>query len=54
MIPKGVITKLAATERMPAQSIERDYVLAHLCADIGAVNDPRPCCWLPRERSGSP
>ncbi|MDQ2875184.1 MAG: nucleotidyl transferase AbiEii/AbiGii toxin family protein [Actinomycetota bacterium] len=26
---------------MPAQTIERDYVLAHLCADIGALDDPR-------------
>lgn len=26
---------------MPAQTIERDYVLTHLCADIGAFKDPR-------------
>lgn len=41
MIPKGLITQRANDERLPAQTIERDYVLAHLCADIGAVGDAR-------------
>jgi len=41
VIAKGIITKRANTEQMPAQTIERDYVLTHLCADIGALNDPR-------------
>ena len=26
---------------MPAQTIERDYVLTQICADLGALNDPR-------------
>jgi hypothetical protein len=41
MIAKGVITQRANDEGLPAQTIERDYVLAHVCADIGAVGDPR-------------
>jgi|GEM_PF-458032 hypothetical protein len=41
MIAKGVITQRANDERLPAQTIERDYVLAHVCTDIGAVGDPR-------------
>lgn len=41
MISKGAITKRANEERLPAQTIERDYVLANLCADIGAIGDPR-------------
>ncbi len=41
MIPKGLITQRANDEQLPAQTIERDYVLAHLCADIGAIGDPR-------------
>ncbi len=41
MISKGAITKRANEEQLPAQTIERDYVLAHLCADIGAIGDPR-------------
>jgi predicted nucleotidyltransferase component of viral defense system len=41
MISKGAITKRASDEQMPAQTIERDYVLAHLCADIGDFGDPR-------------
>lgn len=41
MIPKGAITKRANEEQLPAQTIERDYVLAHLCADIGAIGDAR-------------
>jgi len=41
MIAKGLISKRANEERLPAHTIERDYVLAHLCADIGAIGDPR-------------
>ena len=41
MIPRGFITKRANQERMPAQTIERDYVLTHLCAEMGALHDPR-------------
>jgi predicted nucleotidyltransferase component of viral defense system len=41
MIAKGVITQRANDERLPAQTIERDYILAHLCADIGAAGDSR-------------
>ena len=41
MIAKGLITKRANEERLPAHTIEPDYVLAHLCADIGAIGDPR-------------
>lgn len=41
VITKGLITQRANDERLPAQTIERDYVLAHLCADIGAIGDAR-------------
>ncbi len=41
MITKGLITRRANDEHLPAQTIERDYVLAHLCADIGAIGDAR-------------
>jgi uncharacterized protein len=41
MIAKGLITQRANNEHLPAQTIERDYVLAHLCADIGAIGDAR-------------
>ena len=41
MISTGTITKRANEEQLPAQTIERDYVLAHLCAAIGAIGDPR-------------
>jgi predicted nucleotidyltransferase component of viral defense system len=41
MISTGTITKRANEEQLPAQTIERDYVLAHLCAAIGATGDPR-------------
>jgi predicted nucleotidyltransferase component of viral defense system len=41
MISKGAITKRANQEQLPAQTIERDYVLTHLCADIGDIGDPR-------------
>src|SRR6202035_1129909 len=34
-------TKRANEEQLPAQTIERDYVLAHLCAAIGTIGDPR-------------
>ena len=41
MIAKGLITQRANDEHLPAQTIERDYVLAHLCAEIGAMSDAR-------------
>lgn len=41
MIARGAITQRATAERLPAQTIERDYVLAHLCAEIGAGDDAR-------------
>lgn len=41
MITRGLITQRANDEHLPAQTIERDYVLAHLCADIGAVGEAR-------------
>jgi predicted nucleotidyltransferase component of viral defense system len=41
VIAKGAITKRANDERLPAATIERDYVLGHLCADIGAGGDSR-------------
>jgi predicted nucleotidyltransferase component of viral defense system len=41
VISKGALTTRANQEQLPAQTIERDYVLAHLCADIGAVGDRR-------------
>lgn len=41
MITKGLITQRANDEHLPAQTIERDYLLAHLCADIGASTDGR-------------
>ena len=41
MIAKGAITKRANAEQMPAQTIERDYILNHLCAEVGAVREPR-------------
>ena len=36
MIARGPITKRANEDQLPAQTIERDYVLAHICAEIGA------------------
>lgn len=41
MIGTGPITDRANAERLPAQTIERDYLLAHVCAEIGALNDSR-------------
>jgi predicted nucleotidyltransferase component of viral defense system len=41
VIARGAITRRAADEQMPAQTIERDYILAHLSADIGALGDAR-------------
>ena len=41
MIAKGLITQRANDQRLPAQTIERDYVLAHICADIGTAGDSR-------------
>jgi uncharacterized protein len=41
MIAKGLITQRANDERLPAPTIERDYVLAHICSAIGAMGDTR-------------
>jgi hypothetical protein len=41
MSAKGLITQRANDERLPAPTIERDYVLAHICADIGIAGDTR-------------
>ncbi|MHB8312803.1 MAG: nucleotidyl transferase AbiEii/AbiGii toxin family protein [Candidatus Dormibacteria bacterium] len=41
MISKGAITRRANDEKLPAQTIERDYVLSQLCAHIGARGDRR-------------
>lgn len=41
MIAKGLITKRANEDLMPAQTVERDYILAQLCADIGGAGDAR-------------
>ncbi len=41
MITKGFITQRANDEKISAQVIERDYVLAHVCAAIGAAGDSR-------------
>ncbi|MDA8332447.1 MAG: nucleotidyl transferase AbiEii/AbiGii toxin family protein [Candidatus Dormibacteraeota bacterium] len=41
MIAKGLITQRANDERLPAQAIERDYVLAHICSDVGAIGENR-------------
>ena len=39
VIAKGLITQRANDERLSAQTIERDYILANTCADIGVVGD---------------
>ena len=41
MIARGLITQRANDEQLPAQTIERDYILANVCADVGALGDPR-------------
>lgn len=41
MIAKGLVTQRANDEQLPAQTIERDYILANICADIGTVGDAR-------------
>jgi len=41
VISTGAITRRASEERLPALTIERDYVHAQLCADIGAAGDSR-------------
>ncbi|MHB1808113.1 MAG: nucleotidyl transferase AbiEii/AbiGii toxin family protein [Solirubrobacteraceae bacterium] len=41
MIGKAAITARANDERLPAQTIERDYVLSQLCAEIGALGEAR-------------
>jgi len=41
VIAKGVITRRANEEHLSAQTIERDYVLAHLSAEIGSIGEPR-------------
>jgi predicted nucleotidyltransferase component of viral defense system len=37
MIGRGEITKQAQIDRVDAQTVERDYILAHLAIDIAAV-----------------
>jgi predicted nucleotidyltransferase component of viral defense system len=41
VIAKGLITQRANDEQLPALTIERDYIIANVCADIGALDDPR-------------
>ena len=41
MISAGVITKRANDEEMDARVIERDYILSDICADMGALDEPR-------------
>jgi uncharacterized protein len=41
VIAKGAVTQRANDERLPAATIERDYVLGQLCADIGVSGDSR-------------
>ena len=37
MIGRGEITKQAQIDRVDAQTVERDYMLAHLAIDIASV-----------------
>jgi predicted nucleotidyltransferase component of viral defense system len=41
VIAKGVITRRANEEHLSAQTVERDYILAHLCAEIGSIGEAR-------------
>jgi hypothetical protein len=41
VISRGLITQRANDEQLPAQTIERDYVLANVCADIGDLANAR-------------
>ena len=41
MIAKGLITQRANDGKLSAQTIERDYVLYQICADIGMAGDTR-------------
>jgi predicted nucleotidyltransferase component of viral defense system len=41
VITRGLITQRANDEHLPAQTIERDYVLANVCADLGALGNGR-------------
>ncbi len=41
MRTKGLITHRANDEQLPGKTIERDYILANICADIGVVGDAR-------------
>ncbi|MGB9112493.1 MAG: nucleotidyl transferase AbiEii/AbiGii toxin family protein [Acidimicrobiales bacterium] len=41
MITRGIVTQRANDEQLPAQTIERDYILANVCADVGALGDAR-------------
>jgi hypothetical protein len=41
MISRGLITERANNEKMSSQTIERDYILAHICAEIGIGGDAR-------------
>jgi hypothetical protein len=55
VISRGFISQRANDEGLPAQTIERDYVLANVCADAGefrsrAFRNPIPNI-SPRDRS---
>jgi hypothetical protein len=41
VITRGLITQRSIDEQLPAQTIERDYVLANICADLGALGNER-------------
>jgi predicted nucleotidyltransferase component of viral defense system len=41
VIARGHITRRANEEGVPAQTIERDYILAHICAEIGNQREAR-------------
>jgi predicted nucleotidyltransferase component of viral defense system len=41
MIAKGFITKRSFEEGMQAPTIERDYLLAQMCAEIGGCAGPQ-------------
>ena len=41
MIGRGEITKQAQSDRVDAQTAERDYILAHVAIDISAAAGER-------------
>jgi predicted nucleotidyltransferase component of viral defense system len=41
VISRGLIAQRANNEQLPAQTIERDYILANVCADVGALGEAR-------------